>query len=161
MAPDWGGRGSSKGQLTLFKTFKQLSHADYVSPNLMSLWVPEWNWVLLLKWEEQCVLFLYISFSNALITQDFTPMEYSPHLILLSAKSACTHHTLHATHTTLHSEYRTHHWEILWEPGVLYRGLWLISQWRKRTFQNYPGRFNEDSRQDGTFGNLNSNGIIF
>lgn len=34
-------------------------------------------------------------------------MEYSPHLILLSAKSACTHHTLHATHTTLHGEYRT------------------------------------------------------
>lgn len=103
-----GGRGAgSRGQLTLFKTFKQLSHVDYVSPKLMLLRVAEWNWVLLLKWEEQCVLFLYISFSNALITQDFTPMEYSPHLILLSAKSACTHHTLHATHTTLHGEYRT------------------------------------------------------
>lgn len=106
--PWLGGRGAgSRGQLTLFQTFKQLSHVDYVSPKLMLLRVPEWNWVLLLKWEEQCVLFLYISFSNALITQDFTPMEYSPHLILLSAKSACTHHTLHATHTTLHGEYRT------------------------------------------------------
>lgn len=128
------GRGAgSRGQLTLFKTFKQLSQN-----------CPEWNWVLLLKWEEQCVLFLYISFSNALITQDFTPMEYSPHLILASAKSACTHYTLHATHTTLHSEKSTHTVGKDYESLVCYTGgLWLVSQWRKSIFQNYPRSFNE------------------
>lgn len=103
MALDLGGGGPVVGgQLTLFKTFKQLSHVENVSPKLMSLRVPKWN-CYSPKWEH-CVGFLYILFSNALITQDFTPPQ--------SALSQDCLHTPHATCFTLRHTVNTAHTQL-------------------------------------------------
>lgn len=105
------------------------------------------------------MLFLYISFSNALITQDFTPTEYRPLLSVLLARRVLVHttcYTLRYTVNTAHAPLGK-----IMSAWCVIRGVLAFFSVKEKYFSRIILVGLIRTRDNGTFRNLHSNGNIF